>query len=146
MNSKIFFRRMTAVWTVKTQRKRMSSHLKHGSRTKPIRYQLVCEQNVFYYRDFHSYLNVNHPKSLPFVLKSTLAFEIPWVIFSLLRCLLLPSPSSLLALNFKSAFLLQRIFSCQIFPCEGLQPVVEFGVLLFAVLFHLHEKSLEIQR
>ena len=77
MNSKIFFRRMTAVWTVKTQRKRMSSHLKHGSPTKPIRYKLVCEQNVFYYRDFFSYLKANHPKSLPFALKSTLAFEIP---------------------------------------------------------------------
>ena len=67
--------------------------------------------------------------------------------FSLLRCLLLPSPSSLLALTFNSAFSLQRIqFRCQIFPCEDLQPVVEFGVLAFAVLLHLHEKSHEIHR
>ena len=28
MNSKVFFRRMTTVWTVKTQRKRISSHLR----------------------------------------------------------------------------------------------------------------------
>ena len=42
------------------------------------------------------------------------------------------SPSLLLApLNFKSAFSLQRIFRCQIFPCEDWQ----FGVLVFAVLF-----------
>ena len=46
--------------------------------------------------------------------------------------LLMPSPSLLLApLNFKSAFSLQRIFRCQIFPCEDWQ----FGVLVFAVLF-----------
>ena len=55
-----------------------------------------------------------------------------WVMFPLLRCLLMPSPSLLLApLNFKTAFSLQRIFQCQIFPCEDWQ----FGVLVFAVLF-----------
>ena len=52
--------------------------------------------------------------------------------FSLLHCLLLPSPSLLLTLlNFKSAFSLQRIFWCPIFPCDDWQ----FGVLVFAVLF-----------
>ena len=52
--------------------------------------------------------------------------------FPLLRCLLMPSPSLLLGpLNFKSAFSLQRIFRCEIFPCEDWQ----FGVLVFAVLF-----------
>ena len=56
------------------------------------------------------------------------------------------SPSSLLALNFKSAFSLQRIFRSQDFPCEDLQPIFEFGVFVFAILLHLHEKSLEIQR
>ena len=71
MNSKIVFRRMTAVWTVKTQSKRISSHLKNGSPTKPIRYKLVCEQNVFCYRDVRSYLESNYPKSLPFALKIT---------------------------------------------------------------------------
>ena len=50
MNSKVFFGGMTAVWTVKTQRKRISSHLKNRNPTKPIRYKLVCEQNVFSYR------------------------------------------------------------------------------------------------
>ena len=49
----MFFRRMTAVWTVKTQRKCISSHLRvETSRT--IRYKLVCEQNVFCYRDVRS--------------------------------------------------------------------------------------------
>ena len=146
MNSKIFFRRLTAVWTVKTQRQRISWHLKNGSPTKSIWYKLVCEQNVFCYRDFRSYLKANHPRLIPFALKSTLAFEINWVIFSLLQCLLLPPPSSLLGLNFKSSFSLQRIFRCQIFPCEDLQLVVEIGVLVFAVLFHLHKKSLEIHQ
>ena len=52
--------------------------------------------------------------------------------FPLLGYLLMPSPSLLLApLNFKSAFSLQRIFRCKIFPCEDWQ----FGVLVFAVLF-----------
>ena len=46
----------------------------------------------------------------------------------------------------KSAFSLQRIFRSQDFPCEDLQPIVEFGVFVFAILLHLHEKSLEIQR
>ena len=117
------------------------------SPTKPIRYKLVCEQNVFCYLDFRSYLKAIYSKSLPFALKRTLAFEIHWVMLSLLRCLSLPSPSSLLALtDFKSAFSLQRIFRCQIFPCEDLQPVVEFSVLVFALLFHMHQKSLEIHR
>ena len=48
MNSKILFRRVTAVLTVKTQRKRISSHLKNGCPTKPIWYKLVCEQNRFH--------------------------------------------------------------------------------------------------
>ena len=138
MNSKIVFRRMTAVWTVKTQSKRISSHLKNGSPTKPIRYKLVCEQNAFCYRDVRSYLEANYPKSLPFALKITLAFEIHGVMFSLLRCLLPPSPSSLLALNFKSpsspGVLAPEVspwgFSVwKIFPCEDLQSA--FLCLLF---------------
>ena len=54
--------------------------------------------------------------------------------FRLLRCLLMPPQSLLLAplnKNFKSAFSLQRIFRCQIFRCEDWQ----FGVVVFAVLF-----------
>ena len=54
--------------------------------------------------------------------------------FPLLRCLLMLSPSLLLAplnKNFKSSFSLQTIFRCQIFPCE----YWKFGVLVFAVLF-----------
>ena len=80
MNAKVFFGRMTTVWTVKTQRKRI----------KPIRYKLVCEQNVFCYSgvqesqgkapwgrrcDVRSYLKANYPKSLQFAHKITLAFE-----------------------------------------------------------------------
>ena len=54
--------------------------------------------------------------------------------FPLLRCLLMLSPSLLLAplnKNFKSAFSLQTTLRCQIFPCE----YWKFGVLVFAVLF-----------
>ena len=44
---------------------------------KPILYiKLVCEQNVFCYPDFRSYLKANYPKSLPFALKSIFAFQI----------------------------------------------------------------------
>ena len=43
MNSKIFFRRMTAVLTVTTQLQRISSHLKKGCPTKPIRYSSVSK-------------------------------------------------------------------------------------------------------
>ena len=78
--------------------------ISYGSPTKPIRYKRVCEQNVFCYRDFRSYLKANHPKLLPFALKSTLAFEIHWMMLSLLRCLSLPSPSLRAELNFKSGF------------------------------------------
>ena len=46
------------------------------SPTKPIRYKLVCEQNVFCYFGFRSYVMANYPKSLPFALKSTFALEI----------------------------------------------------------------------
>ena len=76
MNSKTFFRRMTVVLTVKTQRKRISSNLKNESPTNPIRHELVCEQNVFCYLDFRSYLEDNYPESLPFALKITFASEI----------------------------------------------------------------------
>ena len=112
---------MTAVWTVKTQSKRISSHLKNGSPTKPIRYKLVCEQNVFCYRDVRSYLEANYPKSHPFALKITLAFVIHGVMFSLLRCLLLPSPSSLLELNFKSASS-PGVLAPEVFRCEKSSP------------------------
>ena len=83
---------MTAVWTVKTQRKRISSHLKNRSPTKPIRYKLVCEQSR--------------------------QFALHWVMFFLFLCLLLPSSSSLLVLNFKSVFSLQRI-SVENLPPRG---------------------------
>ena len=65
--------------------------------------------------------------------------------FSLFPCLLLPSPFSLLALNFKTAFSLQRIYRGHVLPCDDLQTVVEFDVLLFTVLPHLHEKSLSVE-
>ena len=68
-NSKIPFRRMTAVLTVKTQRKLISSHFKNRCRTKPIRYKLVCYENVFCYLDFRSHLKAYYQKSLHFLLK-----------------------------------------------------------------------------
>ena len=117
MNSKVFFRRMTAVWIVKTQRKRISSHLKNGSPIKPM-YKLVCEENVFCYRDVLSYLKANYPKSLQFALKITSALEIHWMMFFLLLCLLPPSPASLFALNFKSVFSLQRFFGVKSSPAR----------------------------
>ena len=42
MNSKTFFRTMTVVLTVNTQRKRISSNLKNGSPSEPIRHEFVC--------------------------------------------------------------------------------------------------------
>ena len=96
---------------------------------------------MFCYHDVGSYLAANYPKSLPFALKITLAFEIHGVMLSLLLCLLLPSPSSFLALNFKSAFSLKRFFGVTSSPAR----IYSRG-FVFAVLFHLHERSLEIRR
>ena len=67
---------MTAVLTLKTQRKLILSHLKNRCRTKPIGYKFVCHENVFCYLDFRSYLKAYYQKSLPFALKSTFTFEI----------------------------------------------------------------------
>ena len=61
---------MTAIWTVKTQRKPISSRLKNGSPSKPI---------------FAHILSITI-QNLLFALKSTLAFKILWVMFSL-QCL-----------------------------------------------------------
>ena len=76
MDSKIPFKRMTAVLTLKTQRKLILSYLKNRCRTKPIRYKFVCHENVFFYLEFCSYLKGYYQKSLPFALKSTFTFEI----------------------------------------------------------------------
>ena len=75
-DSKIPFRRMTAVLTLKTQRKLILSHLKNRFRTKPIQYKFVCHENVFCYLYFRSYLKGYYQKSLPFALKSIFTFEI----------------------------------------------------------------------
>ena len=61
---------MTAIWTVKTQRKRISSLLKNRSLTKPI-FAHILRLII---------------QNLLFALKSTLAFKIRWVMFSL-QCL-----------------------------------------------------------
>ena len=64
----------------------------------------------------------------------TLAFEIHGVIFSLLRCLLLPSPSIFVAcaVEFQVGVLRSRgFFGVISSPCEDWQ----FGILVFAVLF-----------
>ena len=79
-------------------------------------YKLVCEENMFCYRDVRSYLKANYPKSLQFSLKITSAFEIHWMMLFLLRCLLPPSLASLFALNFRSAFSLQRFFGVKSSP------------------------------
>ena len=56
--SKIFFRRVTAVSTVKTQRRCISSHLhvSNGSPTAQADIRLVCEQIVFCSRDVRFHL------------------------------------------------------------------------------------------
>ena len=69
MNSKIFFRRMTADLTVTTQLQRISSHLKKGCPTKPIRYKLVHEQNVFCKSIFAHILRLIIPNRFHLLLK-----------------------------------------------------------------------------
>ena len=99
---------------MKTQRKRISSHLKNGRPTKPIRCKSVCEQKVM----FAHFLKLIIQNRFRFALTITSAFEIHWVMFFMLRCLLLPSPSSLLALNFKSAFSLQGFLGVKSSPAR----------------------------
>lgn len=140
MSSKIFFRRMTAAWTVKTQRRCISSHL-HVENGRPqsrtIRYKLVCEQNVFCYRDVRSYVyKANYPNSLH-------SFHLLLKNFSIWNSLsdVLSAPLFVATISIHLCCLrrwissrrssLQRIFRCQIFPCEDWQ----FCVLVFAVLF-----------
>lgn len=68
-NSKLFFWRMTGVFMVKTEFKCILSHvLKNRCPTEPIRYKLICKQNLFCYLVFWSYPLVNQSKSLPFSL------------------------------------------------------------------------------
>ena len=107
---------MTTVWTVKTQRKRISSHLKNGSPAKPNQYKLVCEQNVFCYRDFRSYLKANYPKCFQLLLK--VLKHSKWIEWcspcsTVCCCHLL-----LFTLNFKSVFSLQRIFDIKSSPAR----------------------------
>ena len=103
---------MTTVWTVKTQRKRISSHLKNKSPTKPNQYKLVCEQNVFCYRDFRSY-----PKCFQLLLK--VLKHLKWIEWcsSLLHCLLLPSPS--FHVEFQVGVLAPEDFSVSNLPLRG---------------------------
>ena len=94
-----------------------------AQQSRTIRYKLVCEQKVFCYRDVRSYVyTANYPKSLPFALKEILAFEIHWVMFSLLRFLLLPSPSIFFAcaFEFQVGVLAPEDFSVSNLPLRGL--------------------------
>ena len=72
-NSKLFFWRMTGVVTVKTEKKNklkcILSHLKNRCPTEPIRYKLICKQNVFCYLVFCSYPLANNPNRFHFLLK-----------------------------------------------------------------------------
>ena len=133
MNSKVFFGRMTAVWTVKTQRK-PGFHRIWRTEAQLSRYGInssaskTCFVTVVFRKArekpkatwgrgcvVRSYLKTNYPKSLQFAHKITLAFEIHWMMFFLFRCLLLPSPSSLFALNFEE-------FQWKISRSEDLEP------------------------
>ena len=99
-----------------------------------MRYKLVCEQNVFCYPNVRTYVyKANYPKSLPLLLQN----------FSIWNSLsdILSTPLFVATISIHLCCLrrwissrrssLQRIFRCQIFPCEDWQ----FGVLVFAVLF-----------
>ena len=68
---------MTAVFTVKTQRKRISSHLKNGTPTKPIRYKLVLHaKRVLLTRLSLLLRDLLSKIAFKIALKSTSAFEI----------------------------------------------------------------------
>ena len=135
MSSKIFFRRMTAAWTVKTQRKCISSHL-HVENGGPTVYgtnssaSKTCFVTVMFahmfirliiQNRFHLLLkNFSIWNSLSDVLSAPLFVATISIHLCCLRRWISSRRSSL-----------QRIFECQIFPCEDWQ----FCVLVFAVLF-----------
>ena len=106
---------------MKTQRKRISSYLKHGSPTKPIRYKSVCEQKVFCYPDVRSYLKATYPKSLPIC--SYNYFSIRNSLSDVLYAPLFVAAVSFFVarVEFQVGVLPPGVFRCQIFPCEDLQ-------------------------
>lgn len=55
-NAKLFFTRMTGVFTVKNELKRISSHLKNICPTKAIRYKLVWEQNMCFVNSIFAHI------------------------------------------------------------------------------------------
>ena len=114
---------------MKTQRKRISSYLKNGSPTKPIRYKSVCEQKVFCYPDVRSYLKANYPKSLPICSYSY--FSIRNSLSDVLYAPLFVAAVSFFVarVEFQVGVLPPGVFRCQIFPCEDLQSA--FLCLLF---------------
>ena len=137
MSSKIFFRRMTAVWTVNTQRKRISSHLhvengsptvgRYGTNSSARKRGFVTAMfaqmfiRLIIQNCFHLLLkNFSIWNSLSDVLSAPLFVATISIHLCCLRRWISSRRSSL-----------QRIFRCQIFPCEDWQ----FGVLVFAVLF-----------
>ena len=132
MNSKIFFRRMTAVWTVKTQRKCISSHL-HVENGSLGQYDTnssaskMCFVTAMFAHMFIRFIIQNHFHLL-FSIWNSLSDVLSALLFvaavSIHLCCLHHWISSR-----RSSLL--RIFQCQIFPCEDWQ----FGVLVFAVLF-----------
>ena len=67
-NSKLFFWRMTGVFMVKTEFKCILSHvLKNRCPTEPIRYKLICKQNLFCYLVFGHILWLTNPNHFHFL-------------------------------------------------------------------------------
>ena len=92
-----------------------------AQQSRPIRYKLVCEQNVFCYRDVRSYVKASYPKSLPFALKVLHHSKfIEWC-------------------SLCSAVCCRRLHLCWLHPWissrRSRSEDWQFGVLVFAVLF-----------
>ena len=94
-----------------------------AQQSRAIRYKLVCEQNVFCFRDVRSYVyEAYYPKSLPFALKELYHLKfIEWCSLCSAVCCCRLHPSLLLEpLNFKSAFFAPEDFSVSNLPLRGL--------------------------
>ena len=125
MSSKIFFRRMTAVWTVNTQRKRISSHLhvENGSPTVG-RYgtNSSASKRGFVTAMFaQMFIRLIIQNCFHLLLKDfSIWNSLSDVLCSAVCCCRL-HPSLLLApLNFKSAFFAPEDFSVSNLPLRGL--------------------------
>ena len=98
----------------------------------------------FYLDDIAADISVSRSSVIPSLVDGIVFTGLSDVIFALL--FVAAVSLFVVCVEFQVGVLAPEKFRWQIFPCEDLQRVVEFGVLVFTVLFHLHEKSLEIHR